>query len=421
LIHLIYNTGIWFYVVAIRVVSLFNEKAKLWLRGRKDVLSKIETWRKQNPGKLVWVHCASLGEFEQGRPVMEAIKRERPHVKIMLTFFSPSGYEVRKNYSGADFICYLLADTPANARRFVEIVQPAAALIIKYEYWANYFFECKRQQIPLYIISGILRPEQRFFGLFSGFWKKVLKCVTHFFVQNVQTQSLLQQHGFSNVTFTGDTRFDRVSEIARTANEIHEIIQFKGNGFCVLGGSTWEEDEKILMMSSRNPDSHLDAKPRKVAKVILVPHELIETKLSTLSTQLPNSIRWSQRAGKDLRTYDVLIVDTIGLLSSIYRYADMALIGGGFGKGIHNILEAAVWGVPVVFGPNYQKFDEAKQLVERGGAFAIRSSEEFNRLLERCMTDESFRTKAGEIAMGFVTESTGATERVMRQLMGFFD
>jgi len=328
-LHVIYNIGIYLYVLAIRIASVFNEKAKLWVTGRRNLFQSLSVWRKENEGDLIWIHCASLGEFEQGRPIIEAIKKEKSSTKIVLTFFSPSGYEIRKKYAFADYVCYLPSDTPRNARKFIEVLRPKAALIVKYEYWANFFFACKKLEVPLIIISGILRKEQRFFGLFSSFWKRVLNCVTHFFVQNEETQNLLSGIGFRNITVSGDSRFDRVIEIANNAKPLEDIALFKGNFFCVIAGSSWPQEEEIL-------HRWLERWKTVNIKLIIVPHEISAGHISSIEKLFSSSVKWSERKTKDISISNVLIVDTIGLLSSIYRYADVAVIGGGFGKGIHN-------------------------------------------------------------------------------------
>lgn len=407
--HFLYNIAIAFYSFGLRIASLFHPKAKLWVEGRQNLLNELEQWRSKNEGDLIWIHCASLGEFEQGRPIIEAIKRENVGIKILLTFFSPSGYEVRKDYALADYVCYLPSDKPKNAQKFIEALQPKAALIVKYEYWANYFFQCKKQQIPLVIVSGILRKEQRFFGVFSSFWKKVLNCVTHFFVQNEETQKLLFSVGITNVTIAGDSRFDRVVEIANNAKQLDEIALFKGNSFCVVAGSSWPQEEEILQQ-------WLESKRQENIKLIVVPHEISDNHIDAIQKLFSESIKWSERSSKDISSYKVLVVDTIGMLTSIYRYADVAIIGGGFGKGIHNTLEAAVWGIPVLFGPNFQKFEEAKQLVNVGGAFPSSTNEQLGSNLSRLYTDSKLRNEAGKHAKAFCIKHKGATQKITTHL-----
>ncbi len=404
-LHLLYNIGIRLYSMGISIASLFHSKAKLWWSGRKNIWSDIEQWRSQNSGEVIWMHCASLGEFEQGRPVLEALRKKFPSVKLVLTFFSPSGFEVRKNYSGADFICYLPSDTPQNATRFVQTLQPKMVLIVKYEYWANYFFQCKNNHIPLFILSGILRPDQRFFGIFSGFWKDVLRCVTHFFVQNKSTQQLLQSIQLTNCTITGDTRFDRVIEMASQASPIDEIHSFCQNSFCVIAGSSWPAEEKMLQ-------SWLSIQDASNVRLILVPHEISENHIQSIQHLYPNAVRWTQREQVNTHT-NVLIVDAIGMLSSIYRYGHVAIIGGGFGKGIHNTLEAAVWKIPVLFGPNYHKFDEAIALIEQNGGYHFDNEKQLHDRLNQFKNQPQYRETCGNNAYSFVMSSKGATALIL--------
>jgi 3-deoxy-D-manno-octulosonic-acid transferase len=410
-LHLIYNIGIYLYTLGVRIAALFNKKAKLWVNGRKDIFNELSSWRKQHStDDVIWMHCASLGEFEQGRPVLEALRQQYPHKKLVLTFFSPSGYEVRKNYAGADLICYLPADTPRNSKRFITILRPQAALIIKYEYWANYFFECSKQNVPLFIVSGILRKDQRFFGSMNGFWRKVLDGVTHFFVQNTETQQLLASIGYSNVTLAGDSRFDRVVDIAQQAKEFEDIRKFKSDSFCIIIGSSWPQEEQMMQSwMQENSD----------CKLILVPHEIHETHIASIQKLYPQSVRWTMREGVNLSQTRMLILDTIGMLSSIYRYGDVAMIGGGFGKGIHNTLEAAVWSIPVLYGPKIDKFEEAKQLVKIKGGFVFHSSEELNDLLNHFKQNRGECRAAGERAGQYVKSSTGATTLVLQHLSSY--
>lgn len=407
--RLLYSLGIYVYLFFIRVAALFNHKAKLWIEGRKDWQKKLHAWRDKNPGTLYWFHCASLGEFEQGRPLIEAIRKENPAIKILLTFFSPSGYEIRKNYDGADLVCYLPADTPASANQFLDIIQPASVFVVKYEYWANYFFACQKRKIELFIVSGILRPDQRFFGAFSFFWKKVLQCVTHFFVQDQRTLELLHASNFHNATLTGDTRFDRVMMIAGGAKEIAEIKAFKGESLCVVAGSSWDADEKVLFDWWQKVGS-------VAHKLIIVPHEIHEQHLASVESRWPDAIRWTRRGDIDLTQKNVLIVDAIGFLSAIYRYADIAMIGGGFGAGIHNTLEAAVWGVPVVFGPRHEKFLEAQGLLACGGAYSGIDATELVKNLIELTENAGKRTESGKNAREFVAKNAGATKLIMRSI-----
>lgn len=389
----------------------FSPKAKYWVDGRRDVFNKLASWRAQHAtDDVIWMHCASLGEFEQGRPVLEALRNKYPDKKLVLTFFSPSGYKVRKNYAGADLICYLPSDTPANAKRFLSILRPKAALIIKYEFWANYFFECRKQHVPLFIVSGILRKEQRFFRSMNAFWKKVLDCVTHFFVQNTDTQQLLASIGYTNITVAGDSRFDRVVDIAQHAKVFDDIQTFKSGSFCIIIGSSWPQEEQMIR-TWMNANSH--------CKLILVPHEIDDDHISSIQKLYPQAVRWTQRSNSDLSTSQILILDTIGMLSSIYRYGDVAMIGGGFGKGIHNTLEAAVWNIPVLFGPKIDKFEEAKQLVKIKGGFVFQTIDELHQLLNHFRDNRKERLAAGERAGQYVKNSTGATTLVLQHLSSY--
>ena len=401
-----YNLGIYGYSGVISIAALWNKKAALWINGRKNWKEHLRAWRSQNSGKLVWFHCASLGEFEQGRPVIEAIRKTHPDILILLTFFSPSGYEIRKKYEGADFICYLPADTPGNAQSFLEITQPNAAFFVKYEYWANYFFSSKKRNIPLFVISAILRPDQRFFGAFKAYWLKVLLCADHFFVQNETTLDLLNENGFKNATLCGDTRFDRVVEIAAKSKEIPEIAAFAQNAFILVAGSSWPQDEELISRSA-----HV-----KSIKVICVPHEIDEAHILAIEKKFTNSIRWSQLRGKSLSNSNVMIVDSIGMLSSIYRYADAVMIGGGFGKGIHNTLEAAVWGKPIVFGPKFEKFEEARELIRRKAAISISNQQEFDAFLEEILNHADKKNAMGQVAKEYVQSGAGATLKIVDRL-----
>lgn len=407
--NFIYNISIYAYTLAIRLAALLgNKKAALWVNGRKSVFTDIALWRANNEGKLYWFHCASLGEFEQGRSLMEALKEKEPATKILLTFFSPSGYEIRKKYAGADFICYLPADTVANAQKFVALVKPTTVFFVKYEYWANYFFALKKNAIPLYVISAILRPEQRFFGLMKSFWLQVLQCVTHFFVQNESTMHLLHAHGFSNSTLSGDTRFDRVATIKQQSQEIKELAEFTKDSFCIVGGSTWPQDEALLIRFLAE---------NKALKMILVPHETDANHIAALQKKLPQARLWSELGHKGVDGTNSIIIDTIGMLASIYQYADVVLIGGGFGKGIHNTLEAAAWSKPIVHGPNYHKFEEAKGLIACGAAQSIADYVQLENVLTSLMNDEAKRTTMGNAAGDFVLKNIGATERIVRMVV----
>jgi 3-deoxy-D-manno-octulosonic-acid transferase len=401
---LLYNAGIRLYFLAVYLVSIFNKKAKHWISGRK----------KQHlikSGPSAWFHFASLGEFEQGRPVLEQMRVLRPELKIIITFFSPSGYEIRKNTPLADHVYYLPLDTAKNARQFVNTIEPVVVIFTKYEYWYHFYKELNDRHIPLYIISGIFRPGQIFFKWYGGLHRRMLSFVTHFFVQDEPSKQLLQTIGITNSTISGDTRFDRVWANAKQPKALPLISQFKGNHQLFLAGSTWPPDEQLLVgLIKANPEW----------KFIIAPHEIGDEKISKLADILSpfSAIKYSQiinntklLANKpQLNTnYQCLIIDNIGMLSSLYQYGDIAYIGGGFGAGIHNTLEAAAFGLPVIFGPNYEKFKEAKDLISLGAGFTISNAGDLETIAGKLMGNEQFRTLAGQTAGKYVAEHTGAT------------
>ncbi|MFY9308937.1 MAG: glycosyltransferase N-terminal domain-containing protein [Bacteroidia bacterium] len=411
--RLIYSFSIHLYTLAIHVASLFSPKAKLWINGRKNIFQQLEYafQNRSNIKKLIWVHCASLGEFEQGRPLMEQIKRENQENKILLTFFSPSGYEVRKNYSGADFIFYLPADTASNAARFISVVKPSKVLFVKYEFWFNYLNELKNQKVPTYLVCGIFRPDQHFFKNYGFWFRKHLNAFMHFYLQNEASESLLKSIGYQNATVAGDTRFDRVIEITKTAKDIPLINQFIGAKSVIVAGSTWQPDIERI--------SHIPFQDAEY-KLIIAPHEISETSIRTTislfekSSSDLNIMRYSVATEKTVAAANILIIDNIGMLSSLYQYGTIAYIGGGFGKGIHNILEPATFGLPVIFGPNYDKFNEAKELIKAGGAFSIASAAELQKLLGFLNKDT---LKAASFASkNYVASNAGATLRIMNAI-----
>lgn len=364
--------------------------------------------------KYIWFHASSLGEFEQGRPMMEKIKAEHPGYKILLTFFSPSGYEVRKNYNGADVICYLPFDTPYRVKKFVNLANPAIAVFIKYEFWGNYLCELKRREIPVYIISAIFRPDQLFFQWYGIPYRKMLTCFNHLFVQDQRSKALLEEYGITNVTVTGDTRFDRVLDVRRQAREISVVERFvkneKGEQMLTLvAGSSWPQDEEMLL---RYFNEHPEM------KLIIAPHEIHREHLMYIESLLKRpSIRLSEAAGdSNLSGKDCLIIDSFGLLSSIYRYGQIAYIGGGFGAGIHNTLEAAVYGLPVLFGPKYHKFKEAKDLIAVGGGFSVSDEKAFCAQMDELLTYHEVLEASGKAASDFVNKNAGATDQVLQEL-----
>jgi 3-deoxy-D-manno-octulosonic-acid transferase len=408
---LLYNFSIFLIRVAVSIASLFHPKAKAFVTGRSGVLEKLEDYFKENSGEVVWIHCASLGEFEQGRPIIESIREEFPKEKILLTFFSPSGYEVRKNYNRADFVCYLPLDTAYNAERLVEIVNPSLVIFVKYEFWYHYAAVLKERGIPLLSISSIFRKDQLFFQRMGSFNRRILKNFTHFFVQNHESIRLLKEIGITNVSLAGDTRFDRVYQIVENNTAIPIAQAFKGDQKAMVIGSSWHEDMEVLIPFINEGS----------LKFIIAPHEISINEISNLEKVLQvKSIRYSQAEGKNLDEYLVLIIDNIGLLSRLYRYGEFAYVGGAFGKGLHNILEASCYGVPIFFGnKNYEKFQEAVDLINRGGAFAVRDYPDMKDQYEMLNTPASFLL-ACEVTRQYVEENLGATEKIMsycRQLL----
>jgi 3-deoxy-D-manno-octulosonic-acid transferase len=400
----LYNLGILVYVLLVRLLSPFNSKARLWTSGRKDWEMRLK--EKVSPNNInIWIHCASLGEFEQGRPLIEAIKKIKPEYRIVLTFFSPSGYEIRKNYTTADYVCYLPADTPGNARKFIHLVNPAAVIFVKYEFWDNYTLLLKRSLIPLYLISGIFRKEQHFFKWYGGFFRKMLFRFNRFFVQDLQSMDLLRGIGIENTMVAGDTRFDRVVQIADTAKNIPQIEVFRGSEKLFLAGSSWHQDEEII-------SRYINQYPDRM-KWVFAPHEIDKANIDRLEKLFSTRVaRFSGFTEKSAGAR-VLIIDNIGMLSSAYRYAHIAEIGGGFGKGIHNVLEAACWGIPVIFGPNHNKFREAVDLINLDGARCFNSYEEFSGVIDSWLTQRDEYLKSAGNAAKYVKENTGATNKIL--------
>lgn len=407
--NLIYQLGIIVYRWLAALASPFNEKARFFHAGQKVVFPYLEE-KFPAEASVIWVHCASLGEFEQGRPLIEAIKKEYPDREILLTFFSPSGYEIRKNYNQADYICYLPVDTKANVKRFLSLVKPEMAFFIKYEFWKNYIIELVQQNIPLYLVSAIFRPQQLFFqkGARADWYRKVLTGVNHFFVQNRQSADLLASIGFSNYTVTGDTRFDRVAEIAANRKDLPLVEKFKADKQLLVVGSSWQPDEELLI-------PYLNENPN--VKILFAPHEVKDANIKRLISLAPGKVvRYTQAENDNPAEARVMIVDCIGILSSVYRYAEVAYIGGGFGVGIHNTLEAAIYNIPVLFGPNYLRFQEAVELVKRGLGFSVTTSAEATERLNKLFADGDCR---GEIANGcrqFMAENVGATNQIMNKV-----
>jgi len=399
---ILYSIGIYIYGAFIFIASLFNEKARLLRAGQQNALKLLKE-RVDPNGSYVWFHAASLGEFEQGRPVIEQLKREQPTTKILLTFFSPSGYEVRKNYTGADIVSYLPLDTPGNARSFVNMVKPSKVIFIKYEFWPNYLRALKDTNVPVFSISAIFRPEQVFFKGYGKWYLGLLRTFSHIFVQDKVSLDLLEKHQINNASVCGDTRFDRVYDLFRQAKQLPLIEEFVKNApEVIVAGSTWPKDEKLLV-------SYLKQHPD--VKLVLVPHEVHASHISGISGLLDGRfVRYSEATSDNVKTTNCLVVDVIGVLSSIYRYANVAYIGGGFGVGIHNTLEAAVYGIPVVFGPNHLKFREARELIAIGGAFSVSDYVSLEAQFDRLLKDK----EAGKIAGEYVKQKTGATSQICK-------
>jgi 3-deoxy-D-manno-octulosonic-acid transferase len=403
----LYNIGIVIFSALAYLAAPFNRKVSLWIKGRKNWGRKISE-RIKSDDQTVWMHCASLGEFEQGRPVIEELKKGNPALKIILTFFSPSGYEIRKNYDKADCIIYLPADTPSNAEKFIDLVHPRFVIFVKYEFWNNYISALYRKNIPLYLISGIFRAEQHFFRWYGAFFRAMLGKFEKIFVQDQQSQDLLSGIGIEKVILAGDTRFDRVVQIAGTARNISQLEQFRGGEKLFLAGSSWKQDEEII-------SEYINQFPLSM-KWVFAPHEIDKSNIERLEKLFKVScIRFSEfsEASRDAR---VLIIDNIGMLSSAYRYAHIAAIGGGFGKGIHNILEPACWGIPIIFGPNHEKFREAIELKSKGGARSFSTFAEFKNILDFWLFDEKNYTISAEIASKYVKENTGATNIIIKEI-----
>ncbi|HPE78040.1 MAG TPA: glycosyltransferase N-terminal domain-containing protein [Draconibacterium sp.] len=406
---LFYKTGIFIYSQLIQFYSLFNEKAKLFVKGRKNwkqnLASKID-----GNSKYIWFHCSSLGEFEQGRPVIEELKSQFPEYKIALTFFSPSGFEIRKNYPLADVVAYLPLDTKRNAQTFLEIVKPEKAFFVKYEFWYFYISELQRRNVPLYIVSAIFRENQQFFKNTPwGLWyRKILFKVEHLFVQNEKSGELLKSIGISNFTVTGDTRFDRVAAIARDSKKLPIVEKFKGNSLLIIAGSTWKPDEELLSAFINQS---------KNIKFIIAAHEVSAANINRIHQLLKKpAVSFSKVSESEVDKYEVLIIDSVGLLSSIYRYGDIAYIGGGFGVGIHNILEAATFGLPVIFGPNYKKFKEAVDLISEGGAFSVSNATELRDALDKLIDDRDERQKASQFCNNYVAKNVGSTKHIVKKV-----
>lgn len=396
-------------MIGVAIASLFNKKVKKMWAGERQAVKVLK--EKVDPeARYIWFHAASLGEFEQGRPLIEHLRETHPEYKILLTFFSPSGYEVRKNYEGADIICYLPLDTIRNARRFLRAVKPVMAFFIKYEFWYNYLHILQHRGVPTYSVSSIFRPDQIFFQWYGRQYGRVLKCFTHFFVQNMESKALLAKLGITDVDVVGDTRFDRVLQIKEASKQLPIVEQFTAHAQKVfVAGSSWLPDEEIFI---KYFDIHKDW------KLIIAPHVISDEHLSQIFELLKGRrvVRYTEATEENVKDAEVLIIDCFGLLSSIYHYGTVSYVGGGFGVGIHNVLEAAVWDIPVVFGPNNKHFQEAQGLMLVQGGFEIKDYQSFRDLIMRFETDASFLKNAGENAGAFVKSRAGATAKVMENV-----
>lgn len=406
----VYNIMVHIAAALLRVLAVFSPKLKLFVNGRKTVFSTLAHHIAPSD-KTIWFHAASLGEYEQGIPVIEAVKKNYPNHKIVLTFFSPSGFEVRKNNTLADVTVYLPMDTRQNAKQFVKLVHPEWVFFIKYEYWPNYLNELKNKNTKTYLISGVFRKNQAFFKWYGGFYRKALTTFQHFFVQNQSSAQLIQSLGYTNVTLAGDTRFDRVAAILERDNTLDFIEQFKNNKTTIVIGSSWPKDEDLLVNYINNASDEI--------KFIIAPHNIHKSEIVNLQSLIQKKVvLFSEISNVDLSKFNVFIIDTIGILTKIYSYADIAYVGGGFGNpGVHNLLEPATFGIPIVIGPNYSHFAEATALVDLGGCTSIKNQEECNQALNQLIHNENLRGEKGLICADFVKMNKGATAAVMHYLL----
>lgn len=404
---LLYNLGIALYDLAAYILFPFSTKPRRMVKGHWVVYDILRQQREKG-AKYIWFHAASLGEFEQGRPMIESIKERHPEYKILLTFFSPSGYEVRKGYDKADIVCYLPFDKPRNVRKFLDLAQPCMAFFIKYEFWKNYLDELEKRNIPTYSISSIFRRNQIFFKWYGGLYRNVLKNFDCLYVQNELSKRYLSKIGIENVKIVGDTRFDRVLDIRKLAKELPLIEKFKDDKFTIVAGSSWHPDEDLFI-------EYFNTHPE--TKLIIAPHVINDLHLVEIIKKLKRPyVKYSKANMENISKADCVIIDCFGLLSSIYRYGEVAYIGGGFGVGIHNILEAAVYGMPVVFGPKFDKFKEAKELIANKGGYTIKNYEQMSTLFDRFITDKEFLKATGNIAGNYVSSNAGATEKILKDL-----
>ncbi len=399
--------------MALKLASNFNEKAKLWVDGRKNWEEKIAS-KISETDKVLWIHCSSLGEFEQGRPVIEALKEKYPTHKIAVSFFSPSGYEIRKNYQGADVIFYLPLDTKSNAEKLIKVLHPEILVLVKYEYWFNLITELHQQKIPIIVVSSIFRESQNFFKKNGNNWfAKKLSLINHFFIQNQKSKNLLDSIQITQNTIAGDTRFDRVKQIVHQDNQLDFMNSFKQNSKLIVVGSSWPKDEELFI-------NLINQKLTDDWKIVFAPHNLNDAEISSFLSKInQKAVKFSdleKTSQQDLIDSKIFILNTIGILSKVYSYADITYIGGGFGAGIHNTLEAVTFGTPVIFGPKYKKFQEAVDLIEIGGGFSITNQNEFDTIMNRLMNDENYRKESGKKAGDFVQNSPNATKIILQYL-----
>ena len=404
---MIYNLAMYLLELGVKLAALFSEKPAKMVKGHREVFDLLKSKIDRN-AQYIWFHAASLGEFEQGRPLIERIRKEYPQYKILQTFFSPSGYEVRKNYDGADIVCYLPIDTPANAKKFIDLVNPCMVFFVKYEFWHNYLKTLYQKGIPTYSVSSIFRPNQIFFRWYGKSYQQVLKTFAHLFVQNEESKQLLTGIGVKNTTVVGDTRFDRVLDICAAAKQLPLVQKFKGDALTFVAGSSWGPDEDIFI-------KYFNAHPEM--KLIIAPHVVNDGHLKEIESKLQrSSVRYTQATEENVGKADCLIIDCYGLLSSIYRYGEISYIGGGFGVGIHNVLEAAVYGIPVIFGPNNKKFREAQHLLANKGGFEIHGYDDFEQLMNKFLTDEAYLKQSGKAAGDYVKGNAGAMELILKNI-----
>jgi len=400
----LYNFVIFLVSVLLPIISVFNKKIKLFVNGRKETFSKIKKLKNK---KTIWFHVASLGEFEQAIPIIEEINKHYIDYKILVTFFSPSGYEIIKNYNKADVVCYLPLDSRRRVKKFIQIVNPKLVFFVKYEFWPNLLNELKRKEIPTILVSGIFRKQQIFFKNYGDFTRKSLRAFHHFFVQDNNSKKLLETINFKNVSIAGDTRFDRVSMILKQDNSLDFINEFKDNKYIVIAGSTWREDEELLI-------NYINEKATDEDKFIIVPHNIKQDSILELQNSInKKSVLFSAKSNKDLKEYQVFIIDTIGVLTKIYQAADVAYVGGGLKTGLHNILEPATFGIPIVIGNRYQKFKEATDLIDLKGCISVKNQQEFNEVLIKLKNKDSLRISSGKINKKYIQDNLGATQLIM--------